>query len=127
MQVIPWDLRSSMMSRSRRLSSSLSAAVGSSRISSSTFLAMALAISISCCFPTPRLLMGAFRFSPPSPTFSSISWAFLWVRVQSMIPLAAFCSFPRNTFSATDMYGLKASSWWMITMPFASDCLMLWN
>ena len=44
-------------------SESLSAAVGSSRMSSFTFLESALAISTSCCLPTPSWPIGVVGFS----------------------------------------------------------------
>ena len=52
-------LNSSSRSSSASLSASLRLAVGSSRISSLTSLASALAISTSCCLPTPRLVISA--------------------------------------------------------------------
>ena len=64
-----WDMRidvtpcffsSRSRSRSLLLSSSFRAAVGSSRMSSFTFLARALAISTSCCLPTPMFMMREF-------------------------------------------------------------------
>jgi len=63
MDVIPSDLRSRSSVRSRPLSSSFSAAVGSSRMSSRTCLERALAISTSCCLPTPRSFVRADGFS----------------------------------------------------------------
>ena len=54
-EVTPCAFRSTRSSRSLQLSSSFSAAVGSSRISSLTFFDNAFAISTSCCLPTPRL------------------------------------------------------------------------
>ncbi len=67
MHVRPWSRSSTMRSSRCLLSSSLSAAVGSSRMSSFTFLDKAFAISTSCCLPTP---MSAIRVrglsaSPP--------------------------------------------------------------
>ena len=60
-EVMP--LACSPLSRSSRCweSSSLSAAVGSSRMSSLTSLPSALAISTSCCLPTPMSLDGRER------------------------------------------------------------------
>jgi hypothetical protein len=48
---------------SASLSASLSEAVGSSRMSSLTSFDSALAISTSCCLPTPILVIGVFGFS----------------------------------------------------------------
>ena len=126
-QVIPCALSSSMISRRFLLSSSLSEAVGSSRIRSSTFLAIALAISISCCLPTPSVLTGTLTSSFSRPTLASISVARCLVLVQSITPLHFSCSFPKNTFSATDRSGLNASSWWIITIPLPSLSLRLWK
>ena len=53
MQVMPWALSSSSRSSRAWLSFSLRLAVGSSRISSRTLRDRALAISTSCCLPTP--------------------------------------------------------------------------
>ena len=66
----------SPLSRSSRCweSSSLRAAVGSSRMSSLTSLPSALAISTSCCFPMPRCLTGVSGFSR-RPTRASSSMA----------------------------------------------------
>ncbi|CAM5629559.1 hypothetical protein SRIMM317S_04365 [Streptomyces rimosus subsp. rimosus] len=53
-QATPWSRSRHTRSSRWSLSASLSAAVGSSRISSRTSLASALAISTNCCLPTPR-------------------------------------------------------------------------
>ena len=53
MDVMPCSLNSCIRFSRVSLSSSLSAAVGSSRIRSFTFFDMALQISTSCCLPTP--------------------------------------------------------------------------
>ena len=116
--VTPCALSSSIRSSSLALSFSCSAAVGSSRISSRTSLASALAISISCCLPTPRLPTGVVGASD-SPTLASSSRVRFQVRFQSMMPPEA-TSLPRNMFSATDSCGTSASSWWMMMMPRAS-------
>ena len=57
------------------LSSSFSAAVGSSRISSLTSLLNALAISTSCCFPTPKSLINVsgFTFNLPFQHFLGLA------------------------------------------------------
>ena len=73
-EVIP--LRRSPSSRVSRCweSASLSAAVGSSRISSLTSLARALAISTSCCLPMPMFLISV-EGSSDRPTRASSSLA----------------------------------------------------
>jgi hypothetical protein len=53
-EAMPWLRNSFSSSSSASLSLSFRLAVGSSRMSSRTFLASALAISTSCCLPTPR-------------------------------------------------------------------------
>ena len=122
---MPLDL--SPRSRSSRCweSDSLSAAVGSSRMSSFTFLLSALAISTSCCLPTP---MSLTRVSGSSerPTLAMRSRACLCASTQSMTPPLPG-SLPRKMFSVIDRSGISASSWWMMTMPACSDCLMLLN
>ena len=85
MLVMPSALSSRMRSSSLVLSSSLSAAVGSSRISSLTFLASALAISTSCCLPTPRSTMRRCGLSR-SPTRASRALAWVLVSFQLMTP-----------------------------------------
>ena len=48
--------------------------------------------------------------------------------VQSIaVPPSLRGSLPRNMFSMIDSSGISASSWWMITMPTASDSPMLRN
>ncbi len=117
-EVMPCSFSWRIRSRSLPLSSSLSAAVGSSRMSSFTFFDSALAISTSCCLPTP---MSATRVSgcSSSPTRRSSSVACLSVSFQSIRPRLA-CSLPRKMFSAMERYGTSASSWWMMTMPCCS-------
>ena len=61
--MIPCCLNSSKSASSASLSFSFRLAVGSSRISSFTSFESALAISISCCFPTPRLVIRVSGFS----------------------------------------------------------------
>ncbi len=110
-------LSRSPRSRSSRCaeSSSLSAAVGSSRMRSLTSFDSALAISTSCCLPTPMSVTTVVGFSR-RPTRSR-SWpASRLVWFQSIRPRLAR-SLPRKMFSAIDSYGLSASSWWMMTMP----------
>ena len=58
--VMPCDLNCSSRFSSAALSVSLRLAVGSSRMRSCTFLASALAISTSCCLPTPMLVISVF-------------------------------------------------------------------
>ena len=118
MQVIPWALNSRIRSSSLRLSSSFSAAVGSSMISRRTFLDSALAISTSCCLPTPMSAIRVDGFSF-SPTRASSPREWLSVSFQLTTPARA-CSLPRKMFSAIDRYGISASSWWMITTPRSS-------
>ncbi len=117
-EVMPWFFSSRIRSRSLPLSSSFRAAVGSSRMSSLTSFDSALAISTSCCLPTP---MSATRVSGCSsrPTRRSSSVAWRRVSRQLMSPRVA-CSLPRKMFSAMERYGTSASSWWMMTMPRCS-------
>ncbi|MCY1498365.1 hypothetical protein D9M68_323490 [compost metagenome] len=72
---MPWRFSSSSSASSASLSFSFRLAVGSSRISSFTSFASALAISTSCCLPTPRsvtsVVGGSFR-----PTLASSSRVF---------------------------------------------------
>ena len=63
MLVTPWPFRWRIRSSRWPESSSLSAAVGSSRISSFTSLESALAISTSCCLPTLMCWTGVTGFS----------------------------------------------------------------
>ncbi len=62
-EVMPCRLNSSSRSSSAWLSFSDRLAVGSSRISSSTSLLSALAISTSCCLPTPMLVISVLGSS----------------------------------------------------------------
>ena len=84
-----WRIRSSRWPES----SSLSAAVGSSRISSLTSLESALAISTSCCLPTLMCWTGVTGFSL-RPTRASSLLASRLVLRQSTQPRLA-CSLPR--------------------------------
>ena len=121
MQVMPWALSSSSRSSRAWLSFSFRLAVGSSRISSLTCLDSALAISTSCCLPTPRSVMrvegDSFR-----PTLRSSSCVWRCAAIQSITPKCAI-SLPRNTFSVIDSSGTSASSWWMMMMP---SCSLSW-
>ncbi len=121
-QVMPPSRRPRSSSSRWAESSSFSAAVGSSRISSRTSLDSALAISTSCCLPTPMSATGVTGFSG-SPTRSSSSRASWLVRFQSIRPRVAR-SLPRKMFSAIDSWGQSASSWWMMTIPRCSLSLM---
>ena len=47
-------------------------------------------------------------------------------RPQLMTPRVA-CSFARKMFSVIDRCGIRASSWWMMTMPFCSLSRMPWK
>ena len=125
MQVTPLERRPAMRSSRCWESPSLSAAVGSSRMSSLTSLESALAISTSCCLPTPmsRILVSG---SSSRPTRASSSRALTRVESQLMTPLLAV-SLPRKMFSAIDISGMSASSWWMMTMPACSLSRMLLN
>ena len=92
----------SWRSRPSRCSESLSfsAAVGSSRISSLTSLDSALAISTSCCLPTPSWPTGVTgRSSRPTRARSAAASAL--ARFQSIRPRRTR-SLPRKMFSATD-------------------------
>ena len=115
---MPWARNSVSSLSSASLSASLSEAVGSSRISSLTSFDSALAISTSCCLPTPRLVIGVFGFSL-RPTFFSTSRVRLNEVAQSMTPILAG-SLPRKMFSAIDSSGTSVSSWWMMMMPTCS-------
>ena len=117
-EVMPCRLNSSRRSSSAWLSFSLSEAVGSSRISSFTSLLSALAISTSCCLPTPILVISVLG-SSLRPTFLSRAPVRFSLAFQSMTPKVA-CSLPRKMFSAIDSIGTRASSWWMMTMPICS-------
>ena len=74
-EVTPWSRRSRIRSSRCWESASFSAAVGSSRISSFTSLANALAISTSCCLPTPMSLIrvSGSSFRPTRASSSSAS------------------------------------------------------
>jgi len=69
-EVMPWARNSISRSSSFWLSFSCKAAVGSSRIRSLTRFDNALAISTSCCLPTPRLSIRVCGLSF-SPTLAS--------------------------------------------------------
>ena len=58
------------------------------------------------------------------PTRSRSFLASALVRFQSTTPPEAR-SLPMKMFSAIDRKGLSASSWWMITMPSASESLIV--
>ena len=117
-EVIPCALNSIRRSRSFWLSVSCRLAVGSSRMRSFTFFDSALAISTSCCLPTPMSVTSVVGRSR-SPTFRSNSSVWAKVSSQSMTPRRAI-SLPRKMFSAMDRSGTSASSWWMMTMPSRS-------
>ena len=118
--------RNSRRSWSRACESfSLSDDVGSSRISSSTSLDSAFAISTSCCLPTPRWEIFVSGVSS-RPTFLSSSIALACDLLQLMTPRVA-CSLARKMFSVIDRCGTSASSWWMMTMPLCSLSRMLWK
>ena len=117
--VTPCALSSNIRSSSAWLSDSDKAAVGSSRIKRRTSLDRAFAISTSCCLPTPSLSTSVLGDSV-NPTFFSRSTVRRSVSRQLMIPPRAR-SLPRNRFSAIESRGTKASSWWMIIIPRASE------
>ena len=87
---MPWARNSRSSWSSAWESFSLSDEVGSSRISSSTSLDSALAISTSCCLPTPMRLILVSGVSW-RPTFLSSSIAFACDLLQLMTPRFA-CS-----------------------------------
>ncbi len=122
MLAMPLDFSPTIRSSRCCESFSFRAAVGSSRMRSLTSLCRAFAISTSCCLPTPRFLI-CVSGSSSRPTRASRSWARSWALVQSMTPKRPG-SLPRNRFSVIDSSGMSASSWWMMTMPACSDCLM---
>ncbi len=115
---LSWRRRPSRCSESL----SLSAAVGSSRISSLTCLDSALAISTSCCLPTPSWPTGVTG-SSSSPTRARRAAASELATFQSISPRCER-SLPRKMFSAMERKGTSASSWWMITMPLDSESLI---
>ena len=123
--VIPRPLRP-FISRSRfSESSSFSADVGSSRISSLTFFDSAFAISTSCCWPTPRYLIRHVRVDVEAHASEQVAAA-----APSFAPVdepPATISLPRKMFSVTESSGMRASSWWMMTMPALSEDLMSLN
>src|SRR5665648_233173 len=120
-QALSWRSRPSRCSESW----SFRAAVGSSRISSLTSLESALAISMSCCLPTPSRPTGVTGFSF-RPTRSISAAASALDLFQPIGPAVPSRSLPRKMFSATDRYGTSASSWWMITIPRRSPSLIGW-
>ena len=122
---MPCFLKSSRRFSSFWLSLSFSDAVGSSRMSSLTFLASALAISTSCCLPIPMLVISVSGFSS-RPTRARSSRVRAKARSQSMMPNRDV-SLPRNMFSAIDRSGTSASSWWMMMIPRCSDSEMSRN
>ena len=85
----------------------------------------ALAISTSCCLPTPirAILVSGVSWSP---TFLRSSMAIAWERLQLMTPPVA-CSLARKMFSVMDSWGMSASSWWMMTMPLLSLSRIPWK
>ncbi len=122
-----WEMMMLVMPRERRPrsrssrcseSSSLSADVGSSRMSRRTSFASARAISTSCCLPTPMFLIWASGDSW-SPTRAMSSSARRRATPQSM-PNDPLTSLPRKMFSVIESSGMSASSWWMMTMPACS-------
>ncbi len=119
MEVSTSFLNSISRSSSILASSSLREEVGSSKMSSFTFLEKALAISTSCCLPVPISLTRVWADSF-SPTWRMWRSASLKVLSQSMYPMEFLISLPRNIFSTMDSRGIRASSWWMMTMPWAS-------
>ena len=124
-EVMPRPFRPSMRSSRCWESDSFSAAVGSSRIRSFTDLFRALAISTSCCLPTPISLMGVSG-SSRSPTRASSSVDRVRASAQSITPRLVG-SLPRKMFSMMDSSGMSASSWWMITIPACSLARMSLN
>ena len=124
-QAMPWERNSRRSWSSCWESFSLSADVGSSRISSSTFFDSALAISTSCCLPTPIRLILVLDDSS-RPTFLSSSIALACDLLQLMTPAVA-CSLARKMFSVIESSGMRASSWWMMTMPLCSLSRMVWK
>ncbi len=94
-------------------------------MSSFTDLFSALAISTSCCLPTPISLIGVSG-SSRSPTRASSSVERIRASAQSITPRLVG-SLPRKMFSVMDSSGISASSWWMITMPACSLARMSLN
>jgi len=85
MQAMPWRRSSTSSRSSASLSVSFRLAVGSSRMSSFTSLDSALAISTSCCLPTPRSSISVVGDSA-SPTLSSRARVRVWHACQSITP-----------------------------------------
>ena len=77
-------------------------------MSSFTFFDSALAISTSCCCPTPRFLMGVEGFTA-SPTRLSRSMVSLRDVSQSIRPCLT-TSLPMKIFSVIDSSGIVVSS-----------------
>ena len=117
---MPWRAElAQQVEQVRRSRSSLRAAVGSSRMSSLTSLDSALAISTSCCLPTPRSVTCVSGFSLSPTLLEQLDRLACWSA--PVDDAAAWrCSLPRKMFSAIDSCGTSASSWWMMTMPACS-------
>ncbi|VEB43919.1 Uncharacterised protein [Chromobacterium violaceum] len=71
----PFSFNWAISSNSRSISRSVSAAVGSSMISTRALSASALAISTICCWPMDRLPASASGSMPPAPSASSCARA----------------------------------------------------
>ncbi len=108
MEEMPCARNSSSRSSSAALSFSERLAVGSSRMSRRTFFDSALAISTSCCLPTP---MSVTRVSGSSsrPTLASSSRVRRCTAPRSMTPKRAG-GLAMKMFSAIDISGISASS-----------------
>ncbi len=109
-QVTPCSFSSLRMEKRLSQSVSFRAAVGSSRTSSLTLRLIALAISTSCCLPTPRSFTSVSGLTS-SLTLPSISVACLIVSFQSTVDRRGVISWPRKMFSYTVISGTRASSW----------------
>ena len=118
-QVMPSSRRPRSRSSRCAESSSLSAAVGSSRISSFTSFDSAFAISTSCCLPTPMSSTGRDRVLPQAHPREQLGRPRGWCG-SSRSARGVARSLPRKMFSAIESCGHSASSWWMMTMPRCS-------
>ena len=121
-EAMPCSLNATSRSSSAALSVSFRLAVGSSRIKRRTRLESAFAISTSCCLPTPRSVTSVSGCSR-RPTWASSSRVRRCTASRSIMPnRLGRCD--RKMFSAIDISGIRASSWWMMMIPSASESLM---
>jgi hypothetical protein len=122
MQVMP--LAFSSRSRFSRCweSSSLRAAVGSSRMSSLTLLGERLGDLDQLLLADAQLRDRGERAAPQPDPCQQVACLAVGL-AQSIRPRVTF-SLPRKMFSAMERCGISASSWWMMTIPLASLSLI---